>query len=146
MLNSSRVATSSAGAGFIPAKPSMTYNTTARFNVSNFSSANTYILVPNSGTAVIDGSGVITLSSSDTECTVAARGPKGISPSATSLIGRKPYTFNNNCISQCSAAQNDEQGNFQWVLQPYACNCGPHLNPAPSGYTNGTNEWRRIVN
>lgn len=144
MLNSSRVATSSAGAGFIPAKPSMTYNTTSRFNVSNFSSANTYVLVPNNGTATIDGNGLVTLSSTDVECTVAARGPKGITPSATSLIGRKPYTFNFNCISQCAAGDPGIPG--FWILQPYACNCGPHLNPAPSGYSAGTNEWQRIVN
>ena len=144
MLNSSRVATAAAGAGFIPAKPNMTYNTTAKFNVSNYSSSNTYILVPNSGTATIDGSCVITLSSSDTECTVAAKGgAKTVSQSATSLIGRKPFTFNNTCLSQCASANNDP---FSWILQPFACNCGPHLNPAPSGYTAGTNEWRRIVN
>lgn len=146
MLNSSRVATSSAGAGFIPAKPSMTYNTTAKFNVSNYSSGNTYVLVPNNGTATIDGSGVVTLSSTDAECTVAARGPKGITATATSLVGRKPYTFYYACTAQCSAAQTDPQGNYQWVLQPYPCNCGPQLNSAPAGYTSGTNEWRRIVN
>lgn len=143
MLNSSRVATSSAGAGFIPAKPSMTYNTTAKFNVSNYSSANTYVLVPNNGTATIDGSGVVTLSSTDAECTVAARGPKGITATATSLVGRKPFTYYYACTAQCASANNDP---FSWILQPYPCNCGPQLNPAPSGYTSGTNEWRRIVN
>lgn len=143
MLNSSRVATSSAGAGFIPAKPSMTYNTTAKFNVSNFSSGNTYVLVPNNGTATIDGSGVVTLSSTDAECTVAARGPKGITATATSLVGRKPFTYYYACTAQCASANSDP---FSWVLQPYPCNCGPQLNPAPSGYSSGSGEWQRIVN
>ena len=122
----------------------MTYNTTAKFNVSNFSSGNTYVLVPNNGTATIDGSGVVTLSSTDAECTVAARGPKGITATATSLVGRKPFTYYYACTAQCSAGSPDIPG--FWVLQPYPCNCGPQLNPAPSGYTSGTNEWRRIVN
>ena len=76
MLNSSRIATSAAGAGFIPAKPSMSYNTTGKFNVSNFSSGNNYVLVPNSGSATIDSNGTVTLSSTNAECTVAAKGQK----------------------------------------------------------------------
>lgn len=145
MLNSSRVATSSAGAGATVSKPTMSYNTTGRFNVTNFSSGNNYILVPNNGSASIDSSGVVTLTSTNVECTVAARAPKGLTQTSTALIGRKPYTFFFDC-AQCAAAQSDEQGNFQWVLQPYPCNCGPRLNPAPSGYSAGTNEWQRIVN
>lgn len=143
MLNSSRVASSAAGAGFIAAKPSMTYNTTAKFNVSNYSAGNSYILVPNSGTATIDASGVVTLSSSDSECTIAAKGPKSVAASTTSLIGRKPYTYYYACTANCASANSNP---FSWVLQPYPCNCGPQLNSAPSGYSSGSGEWQRIVN
>lgn len=143
MLNSSRVASAAAGAGFIPDKPSMSYNTTAKFNTTNYSAGNNYILVPNNGTATIDSNGVITLSSTDAECTIAAKGPKGITATATALVGRKPYTFYYACTAQCASANSNP---FSWVLQPYPCNCGPQLNSAPSGYTSGTNEWQRIVN
>jgi hypothetical protein len=143
VLNSSRISTSAAGAGFVPAKPSMSYNTTAKFNITNYSSGNNYILVPNSGSATIDGSGVVTLSSTNAECTISAKGPKGITATATSIIGRKPYTYYYACTAQCASANSDP---FSWVLQPYPCNCGPQLNGAPSGYTSGSGEWQRIVN
>ena len=144
MLNSSRVATSAGGAGFVAPKASMTYNSKGKFNISNYTSSNNYILVPNTGSATIDSNGVVTLSSTNAECTIAVKGPKSINASSTSLVGRKPYTYNYNCISSCSAGSPDVPG--FWVLQPYACNCGPHLNPAPSGYSGGSGEWRRIVN
>jgi len=141
------VLNASAGGRWTPAKPNMSYNTTGKFNTTNYSSQNVYTLVPNSGTATMDGTGVVTLSATPSECTVAANSVKGTSQTitATALIGRAPYTFTYNC-AMCASAFQDAQGNFVWVLQPYQCCSGPNLNAGPAGYVQGTNEWRRIVN
>lgn len=141
------ITNAAAGGRWTPAKPSMSYRTTGQFNTVNYSTANTYILVPNTGTATMDASGIVSLSAIPSECTIRATSPKGgsLTLTAQTIIGRAPYSYTYTCYT-CSAAYQDAQGNYIWVLQPYGCGCVTSLNGGPAGYTNGTNEWQRIVN
>lgn len=118
----------------------MSYTGTGTFSITNYDPNLMYNITVNTGTATRTGS-TITLNNSTMEATITASPPKGGVSSGSVLVGRAAYQYTTVCPT---CASGDENLPGFWILQPYIC-CSTVLAGAPSGYINGSSEWRRIA-
>jgi hypothetical protein len=150
------------GHSLVPAKPTITYTGVGQFTISGYDPSLTYTHV-----GATNSSGVLSITATDAEVTVTARSPKGVTQSASVVIGRKPLvndvyhhdwictneTFDN-CGppgGSCGCGTLGGCGNPNdccgWVCHSGYYNDYYTLNygPAGSGYTNNANEWQKVV-
>ena len=140
MPNAAVFVPAAGGGRFTPSTPTMSYTGTGTFSITNYDPNLTYNITVNTGTATRTGS-TITLNNATMEATITASPPKGGVNSGSVLIGRAAYQYVTQC-STCASGSPDIPG--FWILQPYTC-CSTVLASAPSGYVNGSSEWRRIA-
>lgn len=152
------------GAGFPPAKPTLTHSAYGQFTISDFNPLYTYGLTVTAGTATRSNA-VITLSAVDATLTVTPSfGPTGTSVTAQ----RKAYTYHTenqqtcspNCRAisgNCYSDPNPCQGDGSCAADGTIC-CGGSAgstctgNPnaivkdsTPSGFTDSNSEWWKIT-
>jgi len=140
------------GRGVINPKPTITYNTTGVFNITNNDSTGNY----SSYSSVTGGTltfaptnTTVTLSTQDTTATIGSRPPKGVVTSPTTLAERKSFSYTYVAVPPpatggCYDFQSPGGTRYggQWMAfygSPYT-----YLNPAP-GYTQAPAEWYKIT-
>jgi hypothetical protein len=143
---------SSSGGRIVNPKPTMTYNTTGIFNITNVDATANY----SSWSSVTSGTltfsspvSTVTLSAADSIATIGNRSVKGVATSPTTLAERKSFTYTyvavpNPATGACYPYQpaGGTRYSGQWMAfygSPYS-----YLNPAP-GFTQAPSEWYKIT-
>jgi hypothetical protein len=161
------------GAGFSPAKPTITYNSNGKFNITNYNPMYIYRFSLTSGTAstAVSGSNlVVTMTSTDTICTITP----SFGPSGTSTTFERKAYVNNVYHPPVYICTNETFDNCGPPLHPdgsYYCSCGTlggcgggdccgwvchagyytnasytaDQTPASQGYTDSGTEWYKIT-
>lgn len=140
------------GGRYVNPKPTITYNTTGVFNITNADSTANYSSVSSvtAGTLTFgSGNSSVSLSNADSIGTITNRSIKGVTSAPSTLVERKSYTFTYvvapppfqyGCSPYTGCAGTRHGGDCMGFFgSPYT-----FLNPAP-GYTNGTSEWYKIT-
>lgn len=140
------------GGRYVNPKPTVTYNSTGIFNITNNDATANY-----SGFSSVTGGSLtyapdnstVTLSTQNTTATIANRSVKGVTTSPSTLAERKSFTFTyvvapppatGTCYNY--AAAGGTRYGTTWMAfygSPYT-----YLNPAP-GYTQAPSEWYKIT-
>lgn len=149
------------GAGFAPAKPTLSHSAYGQFTIDNYNSMYQYSLSVTAGTASRSGA-VITLSAVDAVLTVTPSfGPAGTSATAE----RKAYTYHTEnqqtCTPNCQPGGGPTGANSCWCGSSsdgyqtccggcYGSTCSGNPNAVvkdslPSGYTDSNSEWWKIT-
>lgn len=140
------------GGRYINPKPTVTYNSTGIFNITNNDSTANY----SSYSSVTAGSltfsptnNTVTLSNANSIATVGNRSVKGVTTSPTTLAERKSFTYTyvvtpppatGTCYNY--SPPGGTRYGTTWMAfygSPYT-----YLNPAP-GYTQAPSEWYKIT-
>lgn len=144
---------SAAGGGrYINPKPTITYNSTGVFNITNADSTanySSYSSVTAGSLTFGSGNGTVTLSNANSVATVQNRSVKGLTNSPSTLAERKSFTYTyvvtpppatGTCYNYSSPG--GTRYGTTWMAfygSPYT-----YLNPAP-GYTQAPSEWYKIT-
>lgn len=145
-------AASTSGGRYINPKPTITYNSTGVFNITNADSVANYSSVSTvTAGALTFGSGnaTVTLSNANSIATVQNRSVKGVTNSPSALAERKSFTYTyvvtpppatGACFNYQPAGGTRYGGTWMaFYGSPYT-----YLNPAP-GYTQAPSEWYKIT-
>lgn len=145
-------AAASGGGRYVNPKPTITYNSTGVFNITNNDSTANY-----SGFSTVTAGGLtfgtnnstVSLSNANSVATIVNRSVKGLTSSPSTLAERKSFTFTyvvapppatGTCYNYSSPG--GTRYGTTWMAfygSPYT-----YLNPAP-GYTQAPSEWYKIT-
>jgi hypothetical protein len=140
------------GGRYVNVKPTITYNSTGVFNITNNDATANYsgVSTVTSGSLTFSPTNsTVTLSTQNTIATVKNKSVKGLTESPSTLAERKSFTYTyvyapppatGTCYNY-SAAGGTRYGTT-WMAfygSPYT-----YLNPAP-GYTQAPSEWYKIT-
>lgn len=140
------------GGRYVNPKPTVTYNSTGVFNITNNDATANY-----SGVSTVNSGGLtfsptnstVSLSSANSIATIQNRSIKGVTNSPSTLAERKSFTFTyvvtpppatGRCYNYAPAG--GTRYGDTWMAfygSPYT-----YLNPAP-GYTQAPSEWYKIT-
>ena len=145
-------ASSTSGGRYVNPKPTVTYNSTGVFNITNADSVANYSSVStvNSGSLTFgSGNSTVSLSSANSIATVQNRSVKGVTNSPSTLAERKSFTYTyvvtpppatGTCYNYSPPGGTRYGGSWMaFYGSPYT-----YLNPAP-GYTSAPSEWYKIT-
>lgn len=145
-------AASAGGGRYVNVKPTITYNSTGIFNITNADATanySSYSTVTAGSLTFASGNTTVTLSNGNSTATVQNRSAKGLTSSPSALAERKSFTYTyvvtpppatGTCFNY-SPAGGTRYGTT-WMAfygSPYT-----YLNPAP-GYTQAPSEWYKIT-
>jgi hypothetical protein len=137
---------------YVNVKPTITYNTTGVFNITNNDSTANYSSYSSVTAGTLSfgaNNATVTLSSADSTATVINRSAKGVTSSPSTLAERKSFSYTyvsapppatGTCYNYSSPG--GTRYGTTWMAfygSPYT-----YLNPAP-GYTQAPSEWYKIT-
>lgn len=140
------------GGRYVNPKPTVTYNSTGVFNITNNDATANYsgVSTVNSGSLTFSPTNsTVSLSSSNSVATIKNRSVKGVTDSPSTLAERKSFTFTyvvtpppatGTCYNY--SAPGGTRYGTSWMAfygSPYT-----YRNPAP-GYTAAPSEWYKIT-
>lgn len=140
----------SSGVRYTNPKPTASYNTTSKFNITNSDPIATYTSTGNAITMANNNS-LVTVSGWGTS-NVSNVTVKGLSPSPAVALSRAPFTYGTYYAPPPAAYgfphfQACPGGGTVHNGQCMVFHGSPstYKNPGPGGYSGGTNEWYRIA-
>lgn len=146
-------AATAGGGRYVNPKPTITYNSTGVFNITNADATANY----SSNSSVNSGSlsfgtnnSTVTLSSQDSAATIANKSIKGVTASPSTSVERKSKTFTYvvtpppNCCPTCYNYSPPGGTRYGGTWMAFYGSPYTYLNPAP-GYTEAPSEWYKIT-